>query len=180
MSDINHLDIEDETALMKASKYGDAAIVTDLLSKGANVHLENSIGETALILASQAGYNAIVKELLAAGSKINHRSYVGTAIVMAAQEGHNDVLETLIKAGASVNDEHTDENDTPLNLVLKLIRERTHLKSLVKILVNAGANINAVNVEGETPLLLASSLRDPVKTEILNILERKTDGEYKE
>jgi ankyrin repeat protein len=173
---INQLDIEGETALMKASKYGDAAIATDLLSNGADVHLANSTGETALILASQAGSNDIVKELLAAGSNIHHRSHAGTAIVIAAQEGHKDVLETLIKACASVNDVSTDSNDTPLHLVLKHIRERNHLKTLVQLLVKAKANINPKNDEGETPLSLASVLRDPVKTEILNILNKKRGG----
>ena len=173
MTDINQLDIEGETALMKASKYGDTAIVS---SKGADVHLVNSTGETALILASQAGNNDIVKELLAAGSNIHHRSDAGTAIVMAAQEGHAEVLKTLIKAGASINDVNTDSNDTPLHLVLKLIRERDHLKTLVQLLVDAGANIHAKNDEEETPLSLASGLRDPVKTEILNILNKKKKG----
>jgi ankyrin repeat protein len=173
---INQLDREGETALMKASKYGDVAIATDLLSKGADVHLVNSIGETALILASQAGYNDIVKELLAAGSNIHHRSHAGTAIIMAAQEGHTDVVKTLIEAGANVNDVNTDSNDTPLHLVLKLIRERNHQKTLVEILVKAGANINAENDEYQTPLSLASGLRDPAKTEILSILGKKRGG----
>lgn len=176
VTSINQLDREGETALMKASKYGDAAIVNDLLSKGADVHVVNSIGETALILASQAGNNDIVKELLAAGSNIHHRSHAGTAIIMAAQEGHTDVVKTLIQAGANVNDVNTDSNDTPLHLVLKLIRERDHLKTLVQLLVKAKANIHAENDEEETPLSLASGLRDPVKTEILNILNKKRGG----
>ena len=173
---INQLDREGETALMKASKYGDAAIVTDLLSKGADVHVVNSIGETALILASQAGYNDIVKELLAAGSNIHHRSDAGTAIIMAAQEGHTNVLKTLIEAGASINDVNTDLNDTPLHLVLKLIRERDHLKTLVQLIVEAGANIHAENDEYRTPLSLVSALKDPVKTEILSIINKKRGG----
>ncbi len=176
ISDINQLDIEGETALMKASKYGDVATVTYLLTKGADVHLVNSTGETALILASQAGYNDIVIKLLDAGSKIHHRSNAGTAIIMAAQEGHTEVLKTLIKAGANVNDVSTDSNDTPLHLVLKHIRERNHLKTLVQLLVKAKANIHAKNDEEETPLSLASGLRDPVKTEILNILNKKRGG----
>lgn len=174
--DINQLDREGETALMKASKYGDAAIATDLLSKGADVHLVNSIGETALILASQAGNNDIVKRLLAAGSNIHHRSDAGTAIIMAAQEGHTEVLKTLIEAGASINDVSTDSNDTPLHLVLKLIRERAHLKTLVQLIVEAGANIHAENDEYRTPLSLVSALKDPVKTEILSIINKKKKG----
>lgn len=176
ISDINHLDIEGETALMKASKYGDIAIVTDLLSKGADVHLVNSTGETALILASQAGYNDIVIKLLDAGSNIHRRSHAGTAIIMAAQEGHTEVLKTLIQAGANINDVSTDSKDTPLHLVLKHIRERNHLKTLVQLLVDAGAKIKVKNDEEETPLSLASGLRDPVKTEILNILKKKKGG----
>ena len=173
---INQLDEEGETALMKASKYGDVATVTDLLSKRADVHLVNSTGETALILASQAGNNDIVKELLAAGSNIHHRSHAGTAIIMAAQEGHTEVLKTLIKAGANINDVNTDSNDTPLHLVLKHIRESNHLKTLVQLLVEAGAKIKVKNNDYRTPLSLASGLRDPVKINILNILNKKKGG----
>ena len=176
IANINLIDREGETALMKASKYGDADKTPDLLSKGADVHLANSTGETALILASQAGSNDIVKQLLAAGSNIHHRSHAGTAIVIAAQEGRTEVLETLIKAGASINDVSTDSNDSPLHLVLKHIRERNHLKSLVQLLVDAGANKHSENDEGETPLSLASVLRDPLKTEILNIINKKKRG----
>lgn len=176
ISDINQLDIEGETALMKASKYGDVATVTYLLTKGADVHLVNSTGETALVLASQAGYNDIVIKLLDAGSNIHHRSHAGTAIIMAAQEGHTEVLKTLIQAGANVNDVSTDSNDTPLHLVLKHIRERNHLKTLVQLLVKAKANIHAENDEGETPLSLESGLQDQVKINILNILNKKKGG----
>ena len=178
ISDINHLDIEGETALMKASKYGDTAIATDLLSKGANVHLVNSTGETALTLASQAGYNDIVKELLAARSNIHHRSHAGTAIIMAAQEGHTEVLETLIKAGANINDVNTDSNDTPLHLVLKHIRERDHLKKLVQLLVEAGAKIKVKNNDYRTPIKLAKKLVNPeIKNDILDILKKKKGGQ---
>jgi ankyrin repeat protein len=175
---INQLDIEGETELMKASKYGDTAIVTDLLSNGADVHLANSIGETALILASQAGSNDIVNKLLAAGSNIHHRSDAGTAIIMAAQEGHTEVLETLIQAGANINDVSTDSNDTPLHLVLKHIRERNHLKTLVKILVDAGANIKVKNNDYRTPIKLAKKLVNPeIKNDILDILKKKKGGQ---
>jgi ankyrin repeat protein len=171
---INKIDIEGETELMKASKYGETDKV---LTKGADVHLVNSTGETALILASQAGNNEIVKKLLATGSNIHHRSHAGTAIIMAAQEGHAEVLETLIKAGANINDVNTDSNDTPLHLVLKLIRDRDHLKKLVKILVKAKANIHAVNDEGETPVTMTEKLVNPeIKKEIMDLLFQRKKG----
>ena len=178
ISDINQLDREGETALMKASKYGDVATVTYLLSKGADIHLVNSTGETALILASQAGYSNIVKELLDAGSNIHHRSDAGTAIIMAAQEGHTEVLETLIKAGANINDVSTDSKDTPLHLVLKHIRERNHLKTLVQLLVEAGAKIKVKNNDYRTPIKLAKKLVNPeIKNDILDILKKKKGGQ---
>lgn len=173
---IDQLDKEGETALMKASKYGHADVVSYLLSKGTNVHLTNSTNETALILASQAGSDEIVKKLIAAKSNILHRAQMGTPIIMAAQEGHIDVIETLIKAGANVNDTHTNTNDTPLHLVLKIVRDRDRLKKGVTLLIDAHAKINVINNEEETPLTLVSALKGPMKTEIDNIINKKKGG----
>ena len=173
---INQIDREGETALMKASKYGHAAVVFYLLSKGADVHPTNGTNETALILASQAGSDEIVKMMIAAHSNIHHRGQMGTPIIMAAQEGHIDVIKTLIKAGANVNDTHTHANDTPLHIVLKYVRNQDHLKKCVKLLIDADAKIDVKNDEEETPLTLVSGLKDPVKTDILKIIDKKKGG----
>ena len=173
---INQLDKERETALMKASKYGHAHIVSYLLGKGADIHLKNGTDETALILASQAGSNEIVKMLIAAGSEIEHRGQMGTSIIMAAENGHTDIIKTLIEAGANVNDTHTDANDTPLHLVLEYVRDQAKLKEVVQLLIKAGAKNDDVNNKGETPLTLADGLKDPVKTEIIKIIKKKKGG----
>lgn len=173
---INQLDKERETTLMKASKYGHAHIVSYLLSKGADIHLTNGTNETALILASQAGSNEIVKMLIAAGSEIDHRGQMGTSIIMAAQEGHTDIIETLIQARADVNKKHTDFDNTPLHLVLTSVTDQAKLKKVVQLLIKAGAEIDVENNEGETPLTLAHRLKDPVKTEIVKIIEKKKGG----
>lgn len=173
---INQLDKERETALMKASKYGHAHIVSYLLCKGADVHLKNGTDETALILASQAGSNEIVKMLIAAGSEIEHRGQMGTSIIMAAENGHTDIIKTLIEAGAKVNKKHTNTNDTPLHLVLEYVRDQGKLKEVVQLLIKAGAKNDDVNNEGETPLTLAHRLKDPVKTEIVKMIDKKKGG----
>ena len=173
---INQLDKERETALMKASKYGHAHIVSYLLGKHADVHPTNGTNETALILASQAGSNEIVKMLIAAHSNIHHRGQMGTPIIMAAQEGHINIIKTLIEAGANVNDTHTDANDTPLHLVLKYVRDRDQLKKGIKLLIDAGAKIDVENEEEVTPLTLVHGLKDPVKTEILKMIDKRKGG----
>lgn len=173
---INQLDKERETALMKASKYGHAHIVSYLLGKGADIHLTNGTNETALNLASQAGSNEIVKMLIAAGSEIEHRGQMGTPIIMAAQEGHTDIIETLIEARADVNQKHTDFDNTPLHLVLKSVTDQAKLKKVVQLLIKAGVEIDAVNDEGETPLTLARRLNSPVKTEIVKMIDKKKGG----
>jgi ankyrin repeat protein len=64
-ADVNAADADGGTALMLAATSGDAEIVKELLSTGANISGRyKSSGETALALAKRAGHDDIA-ELLA-------------------------------------------------------------------------------------------------------------------
>jgi ankyrin repeat protein len=52
---VNHADDKGDTALMLAAGEGKEDIVSELLTAGANVKMQNSQGWTALIHACEAG-----------------------------------------------------------------------------------------------------------------------------
>jgi uncharacterized protein len=137
---INIRDKENDTALLKASANCNATqVVSFLLENGANVDDRDLIDQTPLIVASQHGCKAIVELLLKAGSNIKHKNQQGeTAFLSAAQEGHIDVVKALISAGADVNEPNSD-GETPLQLATKLRQK----KELIKLLIDAGANIDS-------------------------------------
>jgi ankyrin repeat protein len=125
-----------------------------------------------LVLAVGAGwgqsgtlYNAIrygtieeVRNIIESGADVNRADRNGMIPVHhAALAEDPEILETLIRAGGSVN--KTDEHgNTPLHT---LFAEQSSLDDVNKkaerarLLLAHGANVNAVNLYGDTPLTMA-------------------------
>jgi ankyrin repeat protein len=94
-----------------------------------------------LTLAAEGGHVEIVKELLATGAR--HRSFVRDAI----RCGHADVVREWLKLEA-INVDLIDDTD----MITPIIHAAGGSLEIVKLLVNAGADVNAVSSEGDTPL----------------------------
>jgi ankyrin repeat protein len=119
------------TALMEASRAGDAAVVKRLLEAGADVNAaEGTHAQTALMWAVGEGHASVVDILLQAGAKIDARTparpamgreccqpnWVGgfTALLFAAQRGDVAIAKALLARGANVNDEAADNSSALL------------------------------------------------------------------
>jgi len=93
--------------LFEAVKKGDAAAVTALLDKGADVNAKFRYGQTALFKAAEKGHAAVVKVLLDRGAdvKVQDTFYKATAMTWALDHGHAEVVRLLFeKDGGSVDD----------------------------------------------------------------------------
>src|SRR6185503_13995583 len=91
--------------LFEAARKGDAAAVTALLDKGADVNAKFRYGTTALFKASERGNVEVVKVLLARGADVSVKDtfYSATAMTWALQNKHLEVVRALIeKDSASV------------------------------------------------------------------------------
>ena len=131
--DPNQVDIEyNETALMLAVKFGNPHIVSLLLEKGADVNSTDFTGKTAL-------------------SKVTalYRKNVGRSQI-DAEEIMMSALEMLMNSGANPNISD-NEGQTPLMNVVAL----TANVKAVKLLIDKGADVNAVDIAGETALDVA-------------------------
>jgi len=92
--------------LFEAVRAGDAAKVTTLLDKGADVNAKFRYGMTALFKAAERGNLEVTKVLLARGVDVTVKDtfYGENALGWALQNDHNDVVAAILsKDAASVD-----------------------------------------------------------------------------
>jgi serine/threonine-protein phosphatase 6 regulatory ankyrin repeat subunit A len=102
-ADINTVDRDGLTPLMKAVIYGRAPLVSAILAKNPNLEATNNSQMTSLNVASWKGFKEIVIQLLNAGADINHRDKDGaSSLIYAAKHGQEEIVRLLIARGADV------------------------------------------------------------------------------
>jgi len=85
--------------LWEAARAGDAAAVTALLDKGADVNAKFRYGATALFKAAERGNTEVVKVLLARGADVTVKDtfYGATAMTWALDNKHVEVVRALLQ-----------------------------------------------------------------------------------
>ena len=93
------------TALMRAAARADAAAVSALLAKGADVNRQaEGTRLSALMCAAYFGHTETVKTLLARGAKPDLKDAAGASAADWASAGsHDAATDALTKAGAQLN-----------------------------------------------------------------------------
>ena len=102
--DVNALDRDGRTALMRAVEKGDGDLVRLLLENQSDAGVEDSQGDTALFYAARGGKPDIVRRLVREARRakrdIDHKNMRGlTALLVAAREGHVDASRILAEEG---------------------------------------------------------------------------------
>jgi ankyrin repeat protein len=89
--------------LYEAARGGDAAAVTALLDKGADVNAKFRYGATALFKAAERGNTDVVKVLLARGAdpSVKDSFYGATAMTWALSNKHTEVVRALLEKDAT-------------------------------------------------------------------------------
>ena len=131
---------------------------------------KNSKGETALHVACSRGRVDLVLDLLGEGCNPNTRDNAGwTPLHEAAGHGLAPLAETLLKHGANPNVPSSEERITPLHDAVS-----NKDVEMIKLLISYGADKEARDRYGNTPLALAGDDVDVMRavedTEVLHDL----------
>ena len=169
----NHQNQSGISALMLASEQGFFECVKNLCAGGADVELApsgktalsmNLSGQTPLFCAAKEGHLDIVRYLLDRGANPNATNHYGVSVLwIPCQRGLIRIVELLLERGADPEiapsgpeaEERSISGWTPLYAAIK-----SRQYPVVKLLLNKGANPNAITSLGSTPFLLASEIGD--------------------
>jgi ankyrin repeat protein len=146
--------------------------IHSLLTHYYNINLGDDDGNTALHYATRNGHKSAVELLINKGATVDVKcGQMDTALHMAVRNGHRDILQLLHSHGADL-DAKNNFLYTPLHIAAEIggkdsiqrlpghynakgWRSETDGSQMVAMLLMLGANIDAVDMIGQTPLILA-------------------------
>lgn len=139
-----------DTAILmrRAVVAGNTETVRTYLEAGVPVDAPCERGYTALHHAAWYGHTDILHLLLDHGANVHARNVAtATPLCHAVERGQTDAVKLLLQSGADPNERYGSEA-TPLILSTRSV-------AVVSLLLDAGVDINAVNVVNSTALLYA-------------------------
>jgi len=142
-ADINASDYYSSTALNEAAIKGRYDVAEMLVNKDANVNTHQNLGDTPLLRSIYS----ISTTIMDVNSELKKQNKSLTdAETQAIRDDYKKITVLLIKAGADIN-LGCDRQRTP---VFACINERRN--DLLKIIIEAGADMEHINSDGEKPL----------------------------
>jgi len=181
-SPVNNQNYSGETALHQASKNNSAMIIQLLTAQGAQTEIQDSRGFTPLITAAANDRYDAASELIKAKAVIDTRDYLGSTPLYHAVSGEYAALIRLFlvndadihalnaqelspfKLSLSKNPQITPEfytdklinkPDSSGDCVLHILVKSGQGQEALAQAIKHGANLDARNSKGDTPLMLA-------------------------
>ncbi len=173
-ADIKRKDDSGRSLLHIAVFGGHLAEVMYFHDKGFPVNEMNELGEEPIFDAviNRAESRYILEYLISHGAKATEKTAQGyTPIMSAAERGSAEAVRILIANGAVVRDAD-NEGGTPLHYACLGIRdyytdEPKNWEKTIGLLLGNGADVNALNSYGVTPLMCAADTDAPRIVEML-------------
>ncbi len=147
------VDNGNQTPLYDAASNAHLYVVEYLVEQGVNKEAVNNNNQTPLYIAASNDHLDIVKYLVEKGGNTEVRDAEGlTPLLKISRDNddwvHNNAIECLLTFGLDVDVNATDSSNCTA-LHYETIRGNL---DAVKYLVRSGANVNAANEEGKTPV----------------------------
>lgn len=180
-----------ETPLYSAISADDMEATTLLLERGATCDIQSSNGQTPLHRAVLVANPKMVRLLLDYGANIAAQDNNGETSLYGALSPERIEIATLLLDGGALCDTKNNKGETPLHRAIALrglaitqfpveyIADISNFDGnkflphavapenvvILRLLLETGVNINAKDIQGRTPLILACGLYD---TEIIS------------
>jgi len=155
-SDLNARDGHGRTPVHVAAFARQRAAIRALAKAGADLNLLENDRYDAVTIASVADDEETLRVLLSLGAsaRLTTSRYDGTALIAAAHLGHDGVVRQLIAAGAPL-DHVNNLHWTAVIESIVLGNGGPRHQATLKALIDAKANLQLKDRQGQTPLQLA-------------------------
>ncbi len=155
---VNTRDKDNKSLLLIATQANDLEMARLLVSKGADVNQQDNILDSPFLFAGASGQTEFVKLFLTKGARFDiFNRYNGTALIPACERGHVDVVRILSATKDFPIDHVNRLGWTGLMEAVVLGNGGKKHVEIVRILVDAGCNINIPDKDGVTALQHARS-----------------------
>ncbi len=167
--DVDSRDAQGRTAVTAAVYADDLETVETLIEAGADVDIQDDMRTNALLATGETGNAEILRAVLRADPDLTRTNrFGGTALIPAADRGHVEVVQELVRTAIDL-DHVNDLGWTALLEAVILGDGGAAHQEIVRILVDAGADIEIADRDGVTPL---DHARHSGYAEITQILSR--------
>ena len=140
------------TVLMSAAENQDADVLRYFVKRGVPLDRENDEGASALLIAAREGRSENLRLLIDAGAAVDlGQSDLNAALVLTVRHSDASTLKFLLKLGAEANAK--DDDTTALMFAAEYSTPEG-----IKALIDAGAEVDAVNRAGWTALMHANEV----------------------
>ncbi len=151
-ADVQAADANGVTPLIAAAYRNHLDVAQVLVEAGADVNTQDRTKQSAYLISTSEGYLELLQLTLAAGADVHSLdSYNGTGLIRAADRGHVEIIAELLKTDIDLD--HINRLGwTALLEAIILGDGGPRHTEVVRLLVEAGADVNQTDGQGVTPL----------------------------
>ena len=142
--------------LCNLAKENDIRRINYLINKGiVSIDKADQLGKTPIMYAARLD---VAERILAAKPNLNHKDYSGKSVLWHLDDTNNyEIIKILIENGGKVADRDNANNTLLHQRVRNNNGEANDLK-IMKLYINNGVDLNTLNKNDETPLMLSAKL----------------------
>lgn len=150
--DIETRDVNGRTALLIATHRNAIKVARLLIEAGADVNAMDGINDSPYLYAGAEGRLEILLMTLNHGADLDSvNRYGGTALIPAAHHGHIETVRQLLKTEIDIDHINNVDWTALLEAIILGDGGDTYIE-IVRLLVDAGADVNIADGNGTLPL----------------------------